>query len=140
MKDNKYYYEVMEKLNFGMAAVEERYVSIADAHNITYNQLMIIYILMESDKVTQMDICLAMHLPKSTVHSIVVLMQKDGLISLQEGSNGKEKYVVTTERGKKQFQVIFDDVRRMEMELIDAIPEEDLSYLMRIIDRIAGLF
>ena len=139
MKEKKYYYEVMEKLNFGMALLEEKYESIAAAHNITYNRLMIIYILMEDEQVTQMDICQAMHLPKSTVHSIVVSMQKDGLIVLQEGSNGKEKYVVTTERGREQFQTIYDDVRGMEIELLDSIPEADLQHLLRIIDKIAAL-
>ena len=137
MKDKKYYNEVMEKLNLGMAIVEERYESVAAAHNVTYNQLMIIYILMEDNNVTQMDICKAMHLPKSTVHSIVLSMQKDGLITLQKGNNGKEKYVVVTESGKNQFQTIFADVRKMEIDLLETLSEEDISRLMRIIDKVA---
>ena len=103
MKDKKYYNEVMEKLNLGMAVVEERYEAIAAAHNVTYNQLMIIYILMEDNNVTQVDICQAMHLPKSTVHSILISMEKDAFIVLKDGHNKKEKYVTVTDKGKKRF-------------------------------------
>ena len=139
MKDKKYNNEVMEKLNLGMAVVEERYATIAAKHNVTYNELMIIYILMENDNITQMDICQAMHLPKSTVHSIVVSMQKDNFIALNDGRNKKEKYVTVTDKGKKRFQSIFNDVRQMEINMIDAIPEDDLDHLMRIVDKVVAL-
>ena len=139
MKDKKYYNEVMEKLNLGMAVVEERYEAIAAAHNVTYNQLMIIYILMEDNNVTQVDICQAMHLPKSTVHSIVISMEKDAFIVLKDGHNKKEKYVTVTDKGKKRFQSIFNDVREMEINMIDAIPEDDLDHLMRIVDKVVAL-
>jgi DNA-binding MarR family transcriptional regulator len=98
------YRETMSRLNNALNNIDSAYAFIAKKHGLTFNALMMVCLIDESDNVTQKQICDALHLPKSTVHSILLDFIKLEYVTLVAGSNKKEKYVVFTEVGRRFFQ------------------------------------
>lgn len=97
------YKETMSRLNKSLNNIDSAYAKIAKKYGLTFNSLMMLYLLEESKKITQKQICDTLHLPKSTVHSILSDFIKQQYVTLVAGSNKKEKFVIFTEEGRGFF-------------------------------------
>lgn len=97
------YKETMSRLNKSLNNIDSAYAKIAKNHGLTFNSLMMLYLLEESKNITQKQICDTLHLPKSTVHSILSDFIKQQYVTLVAGSNKKEKFVIFTEEGRGFF-------------------------------------
>lgn len=73
---------------------------------------MMIYLMEEAEYITQKQICDGLHLPKSTVHSIVLEFINQGYVNLNAGSNKKEKHIVVTSVGKSYSEEICNETYR----------------------------
>jgi len=123
------YRETMARLNAALNKIDLAYETIAKKHGLTFNALMIIYLMDKSENITQKQICDEVHLPKSTVHSILLDFIKRDYTSLIDGNNKKEKFITTTAAGKRYFRKILEETEVIEKNVLDALGEEACTFL-----------
>lgn len=129
--------EIMNRLNELLATVESAYMTIARENSLTYNALMLLLMLDETDRLTQKQVCDALYLPKSTVHSMLSDLTDRGYLLLVQGSNKKEKYIRPTGAGKKFIQKVSAETEKMESSTLESIPEEEASAFLKTAERLA---
>ncbi|MGI6105188.1 MAG: MarR family winged helix-turn-helix transcriptional regulator [Raoultibacter sp.] len=116
--------EIMSRLNSALGCLDSAYAHIAKEHGLTYNALMTAFLINESNGITQKQICSALHLSKSTVHSILSPFIKQQYIVLIPGNNNKEKNVVFTENGRAFFLEAIQNAKDFENEILTELGEE----------------
>ena len=69
------YREIMTQFSTALGKLDMTYALVAHEYNLTFNGLMTLYIIDESDTVTQKEISEILFLPKSTVHRLLLKLQ-----------------------------------------------------------------
>lgn len=133
------YRKTMSRLNAALNNIDAAYEAIAKKYGLTFNALMIFYLIDESENITQKQICDALHLQKSTVHSILLDFTKRGYVTLIEGNNKKEKFIAVTQTGGKHFQKILEETYQMEKNVLDSLGEETCAVLTETAEIVGGL-
>jgi DNA-binding MarR family transcriptional regulator len=121
--------DTMARLNAALSKIDLAYETIAKKHGLTFNSLMMIYLMDKSENITQKQICDELHLPKSTVHSILLDFIKQGYATLVEGSNKKEKFIAVTATGRSYFRGVLEKTESIEKNVLDALGEEACTFL-----------
>lgn len=119
--------KVMDELNDIFAAVEACYMTIAKENNLTYNALMLMLMIDSYEHLTQKQVCDALFLPKSSVHSMLSDLIDRGFLTLTEGSNKKEKYIVPTDNGTQLVKKVAAETEQMESRTLKALSESEIS-------------
>lgn len=133
------YRETMSRLNTALNNIDLAYAVIAKKHRLTFNALMMVCLIDEDEMVTQKKICDKLHLPKSTVHSILLDFIKQGYITLVPGGNMKEKFVVFTVAGNKHFTKILEETQRFEDKVLFALGEEACAFLVETAENLGKI-
>lgn len=139
--------KIMTKLSEALGRVNASYAVIAQKYEMSYNTLMVFYIIDEWDNVTQKDICEKMFLSKSTVNGMLNDLKNKEYVELIPGRNKKEKYIVFTEKGKVVNAMIQKDTDRFESEILSWFGDENTKNFleqaetvsMRMIDTVQEL-
>lgn len=126
------YKNLISTISQGLAAFDAVYDRLARQNGLTYNALMVIYILFKQESVTQKALCEELFLSKSTVHSIVKGFIVDDILTFSEQKYGKEKELIFTVNGKKYAKNIMDIVQEEEMRLLQYLGEENCKELGEI--------
>lgn len=129
--------EAMAKLNELMNQVDNCYMRIARHYGLSYNQLMLLYMLDGDDPITQKQVCDTLYLPKSSVHSLLNQLMEKGYVSLTDGSNKKEKFIVFTDRGHQLMELINQDTREIEDTSLVSIPARETERFIKTADKLA---
>lgn len=130
------YREIMLRLNNALNHLDSAYAAIAKKHSMTFNALMIVCMLAETENVTQKQICDSLHLPKSTVHSILLDFIKQDYVFLVAGSNKKEKYIIFTEKGSQNFSDILKETWLFEDKILSALGSETCNSLVNTAEKL----
>ena len=133
------YRKTMSRLNTALSCIDAAYETIAKKHGLTFNALMMFYLITESENMTQKQVCNELHLQKSTVHSILMELVKRSLVTLVESGNKKEKYIAVTKAGALYFQNVLEDTQQMEQNVLDALGEETCTFLTETAEVIGEL-
>lgn len=133
------YRETMSRLNNALNNIDSAYAVIAKKYGLTFNALMMICLIDESDTVTQKQMCDTLHLPKSTVHSILLDFIKQEYVMLISGSNKKEKFVVFTELGSTYFSKVLEETHLFENNILAALGEETCTFLIETAENLVGI-
>lgn len=129
--------KIMTKLSEALGRVNASYAVIAQKYNMSYNTLMIIYILDDCDHVTQKDICEKMYLSKSTVNGLLKDLKSRGYVELVQGRNKKEKYIVFTEEGKRVNTKIQMDTDKFEAGILVWLGEESTKIFLQQAEKVS---
>lgn len=113
------YREIMTQFSTALGKLDMAYALVAHEYNLTFNGLMTLYIIDESDTVTQKEISEILFLPKSTVHSLLLKLQKQDILELIKGKNEKEKFIVFTPNGRKVFEELQEQTDIFETQVIE---------------------
>lgn len=123
--------DTMSRLNAALSKIDYAYALIAKKHGLSFNALMMVCLIEESESVTQKQLCDALHLPKSTVHSILLDFIAQDYVVLSPGNNKKEKFVRFTPAGAEAFRVILTEMERFEDNILAALGDETCASLVK---------
>ncbi len=129
--------KTMDKLNELLTDIESCYMMIAKENALTYNALMLLLMVDSYEHLTQKQVCDTLHLPKSSVHSILSDLIARGCLALSEGGNKKEKYIIPTEAGAAFLQKVTSETEQMENRTLSSLPECNIAVFMRTAERLA---
>lgn len=130
--------KAMKKLTAIYDQVDAVYMRIAAAHGLSFNALMMLYLLDDDPRLTQKKACDALYLPKSSVHSILTGLMQQGLVELTPGGNKKEKYIAVTPEGQKLLEKILAETDKIESAALEAVPDQELTRLLDTAQALAG--
>lgn len=133
------YRETMSRLNEALNIIDTAYEMIAKKHGLTFNSLMTIYLIEQSENVTQKQICDTLHLPKSTVHSVMLPLIKQQYITLVTGNNKKEKFIIPTIAGRTFFSNIFKETNQFEETVLSALGDNTCSFLIETAEKLSDI-
>lgn len=94
------YASTMKRLDDAVTAFDAAYRRIASENGLTYNQLMLVYLISDRGSATQSEACDYLCVAKSSMHCTLAGMMRMGLLRLEKGRNRKEKNIVPTEKGR----------------------------------------
>lgn len=121
----------MTELSEALIRVNAAYAVIAQKHSLSYNALMVFYIVDECENSTQKDICDKLFLSKSTVNGILNDLKQKEYVELIQGRNKKEKNIVFTEKGKKKNTEIQSDTEHFESEILSWYGVDNTTYFLK---------
>ncbi len=127
----------MKRLNELLVMVESSYLAIARKHDLSYNALMMLLMVESYETLTQKQVCDALYLPKSSVHTMLKDLIDREYLLLTEGGNKKEKYIVPTEAGKAFIQKVSCETETIENGALKSISERDMSKFLKIAEVLA---
>ncbi len=127
----------MKRLNELLVMVESSYLAIARKHDLSYNALMMLLMVESYETLTQKQVCDALYLPKSSVHTMLKDLIDRGYLFLTEGGNKKEKYIVPTEAGKAFIQKVSGETETIENGALKSISERDMSRFLKTAEILA---
>jgi DNA-binding MarR family transcriptional regulator len=119
------YRKIMSRFSNAQTQVNASYEMIAKKYGLTYNALMILYIIDEEKNISD-----ALYLSKSTVHSVLLGLKKQNYVDLAEGDNKKEKFVFLTPQGELFFSAIRKETEIFEKAVLDFIGEDEVSLFL----------
>lgn len=118
----------MKQMNSAISHITELYARWAKLKGISYGMLMVLYSINDLEICTQKDICLYWMLPKQTVHSVLVNLDKNGYVKIEQSEkNKKEKNISFTEEGKIFANNILDGICHMEERVMESMGEKTSS-------------
>ena len=132
------YRKIMSRLNAALNQVNASYAVIAKKYGLSYNALMVMYIIAEYETVTQKNICDILFLSKSTVHGILLELIKNKYVVLISGKNKKEKRIIFTNNGEEFFSAILKDTEIFEKKVLDFIGEKEALFFLEQSERAAN--
>ena len=133
------YRETMSRLNNALNNIDLAYTVIAKKHGLTFNALMMVCLIDEKKNVTQKQICDALHLPKSTVHSILLDFINLEYIMFMIGSNKKEKIVVFTTKGVKHFFKVLEETRLFADRVLAILGDDVCAVLVETAENLGQI-
>lgn len=131
--------EIMARLNSAMRRVDASYAAIGRKYGLTYNALMMVYLIDGAESITQKQLCDALQLPKSTVHSILRELLKNNYVRLVEGVNRKEKQIVVNAPGDALFTKIRNETEQIEMNVLRSFGDLACTAFLASAERLACL-
>lgn len=133
------YRKTMNRLNIALSRIDAAYAIIAKQNGLTYNALMIIYLINERTNITQKSICDELYLTKSTVHSILLDFIHQGYVTLSTGNNKKEKFINTTDSGKSYFADLIKQTQTIEKNVLEALGSNTCAFLTETVEAAGSL-
>lgn len=110
-------------------------------HGITGVQGRIIgFIYFESDKkdIFQKDIEKELNIRRSSVTSVLQLMEKNGYIKrVSVSEDARLKKILLTEKGLEIQKNVYDSILKFEESLRDELTDEEMDTLINLIDRLS---
>ena len=129
--------KIMANLSESLVRVNSAYEKIAFKYQISYNSLMIFYLLDDTTYLTQKDICEKLFLSKSTVNGLLKDLKTKGYVELIPGKNKKEKCLILTDSGKIINQHIQEDTDSFETGILHWFGEEKIASFLESAENIS---
>lgn len=103
-------------------------------HNLSYNEMLVLYTLRDEQFCTQKQICDSYLLPRQTMNNVFSKMRKAGIITIDtQHSIGREKAFVLTEKGKNYAQPFLDSLNRVEARAQELIGQDKIKEITALL-------
>lgn len=121
----------IKEINEITAQIIELYESWAKQKNIQYSHFLVLYVLIEQEKVTQKQLSERCHLIKQTVNVITKNLLNEGYISFEQSpDNKKEKLITLTRTGYLYAHSVVDELLEIEEAVAEKAGTETLQLLI----------
>lgn len=104
------------------------YADYAEAHNLSYYELLTLYILNRQERVTQKDVGIMFCIPKQSVSRVAQGLKSKAFIEFSPSeSDRREKDITLTEAGREFVKESIAPLVQIEAEIFDAIGAEKIK-------------
>lgn len=122
---------ILNDVNSAISRTRGFYFAAAKRMNINYNELLILYLLHETDACTQKQIREDYALPKQTVNNIVSdLLKKEYITATTDEKDKREKKIELTESGIKYAEQYLIPLLEIEQSIVAKMGNEKLQELI----------
>lgn len=126
--------QVFDDINRAIIKFRGIYSEWSSRHNISYNEMLVLYTIRENGFCTQKQICDNYLLPKQTINNVMAAMRKDGVLEYDEGhSQGREKAFILTDKGEKYAAPFLASLDEIESQALQLLGEDRLQALIGLL-------
>jgi DNA-binding MarR family transcriptional regulator len=109
--------DLIVAVNSALNRTRSVYASWAKEANINYHDLFVLYVLNESDGITQKQMRKNNGIPKQTINNVITSFVKEGYIKTIPGiEDNRERIIVLTKKGRDYARKIVSPLLAMEEE------------------------
>lgn len=122
--------QLFDDINRAIIKFRGIYSEWSSRHNISYNEMLVLYTIREYGFCTQKQICGNYLLPKQTINNVMAALRKAGLLEYEEDhSKGHEKAFVLTAKGIEYAAPFLKSLDEVESQALQLLGEEKLQAL-----------
>lgn len=133
-------YKNLLRLNSIVKETNKIYSNAARKFGMSDSVFWILYALREKDEaVTQSEICYAMCQPKQTVNTALKKMESNGLITFENSSDRRSKFVRLTESGIRLAEKTADKVIAAERDTMSQFTQEEQETYIKLMKKYGDL-
>ena len=127
--------QLIREVNRGVIQFRGIYSTWSKRHNISYNEMLVLYTIRDEGFCTQKQICDSYLLPRQTMNNVFSKMHKDGIIEIDPAKgNGKEKAFVLTKKGQKYAAPFLTSMNSVELHAAEIIGQEKLRQMIALVN------
>ena len=124
-------WRLSDEINRGIIQCRGVYAAWSRQHGISYNRMLVLYMIRECGFCTQKRICGSYLLPPQTVNHVITGMREEGLLAADPGkSKGREKAFVLTQRGEAYATPLLDSLTAVEQRAAERLGGEKLRQMI----------
>ncbi len=107
-------------------------------HGITADQFVLLATLSRGDAMTQRELAARMPSDPSTVRAMLVLLEKQGLVSRElHPTDARARMVSLTRMGARKFQQAWDAGQSERDQMVDSLSASETCTLLSLLQRVA---
>lgn len=126
--------QLIREVNRAVIQFRGIYSAWSKKHNISYNEMLVLYTIRDEGFCTQKQICDSYLLPRQTMNHVFSKMRSEGIIQEDaEHSAGKEKAFVLTEKGKIFAAPLLDSMNRVELHAAELMGKEKIETMTALV-------
>ncbi len=129
-------YEVQklhDRVNQAIIRCRRVYSMWAKEHKVSYNRMLVLYMIREYGFCTQKQVCDSYLLPPQTVNHVIKEMRKEGILELSvEKSHGKEKALVLTKGGEMYSEKLLYSLSIVEEKAAERLGAEKIKQMTEL--------
>lgn len=126
--------QLIREVNRAVIQFRGIYSAWSKNHNISYNEMLVLYTIRDEGFCTQKQICDSYLLPRQTMNHVFLKMRSEGIIQENaEHSAGKEKAFVLTEKGKIYAAPLLDSMNRVELHAAELMGKEKIETMTALV-------
>ena len=132
-------YQIVRSIMLATNQIDGVYYFLAKKLGVNENALAFLYALDDGQPHSQKEISDAWLIPRTTIHSIVKMMQKEGYIQFCTEQHKKEKAIILTEKGQKYTDSLLADIMQWRKAIVETLrnyPSEFVSVLKDFSNRL----
>ena len=125
---------MIKEVNRAVIQFRGIYSAWSKNHNISYNEMLVLYTIRDEGFCTQKQICDSYLLPRQTMNHVFLKMRNEGIIEIDSTrSSGKEKAFVLTDKGKIYSAPFLNSMNRVESHAADIMGEEKIKQMTALV-------
>lgn len=119
---------LLNEMNRAIIQFRGIYSSWSLSHNISYNEMLVMYTIREYGYCTQKQICDNYLLPRQTMNHVISIMRQKGLLKMNKDyCTGREKAFVLTEKGNDYAAPFLKSLNEIEIRAIELLGRKKLE-------------
>ncbi len=127
--------DLLNEVNRAVIRLRGIYSSWSLSHNISYNEMLVLYTIREYGYCTQKQICDNYLLPRQTMNHVIAVMRQKGLLEINaDYCTGREKAFVLTEKGKSYAAPFLKSLNEVEIRAVELLGRENLESVTFLIN------
>lgn len=135
MLEDELHYLLLVAFNQSSRGINERMAPLG----LTPGQPKVLEYLLEHDGGQARDICQAFCMDKSTVASLLVRMERDGLVRRTGDADDRRiQHIWLTEEGLRRAEAAKKEIVHFDEQFWSQIAPEDLAAARRVLAKLAG--
>lgn len=132
--------QLLNDVNRAIIKFRGVYSEWSKKHNISYNEMLVLYTIRENGYCTQKQICDNYLLPRQTINHVITNMRKEEiLIYNKEKSLGREKAFSLTEKGETYAKEFLLSLNTIETQAVEKMGMEKFLTMTKLIQEYSGI-
>lgn len=126
--------QLFDDVNRAIIKFRGIYSEWSSRHNISYNEMLVLYTIRETGFCTQKQICDNYLLPKQTMNNVIAGLRKDGVLECDDAhSKGREKAFVLSSEGNEYAAPFLESLDMVESRALGILGKDKLQALIDLL-------
>lgn len=132
--------EILNDVNKSIIKFRGIYSKWSKNHNISYNEMLVLYTIRDNGYCTQKQICDDYLLPKQTINNTITSMLKRNLLEIDLNTNrGREKAYSLTKQGIEYASPLLDSMTILETKAIKKMGISEIEKMILLLTKYDNL-
>lgn len=127
---------ILSELNKSIIKFRGIYSKWSKNHNLSYNEMLVLYTIRDNGYCTQKQICDNYLLPKQTINNTInIMIKKQFLEENKTFTQGREKTYQLTEKGTIYAKPLIDSMTSLEIEAIKKMGISEIKKMISLLTK-----